>query len=143
MGWPERADVAMYVAKRGGTPFAVYAPEDDRSSIRRLTLLGELRQAIAADQLVLHHQPTIDLATGDVLRTEALLRWHHPEHGLMPPGEFMELAEMSGVIQPLTRWVLRESIQQVKRLDASCGSMHVAVDVSTRNLYEPAWSLDP
>jgi diguanylate cyclase (GGDEF)-like protein len=136
-GLARRADVAMYVAKRSGVPYAVYAPEDDRSSIRRLTLLGELRHAIAADQLVLHHQPTIDLATGEVLRSEALLRWRHPEHGLMPPGEFMELAEMSGVIAPLTRWVLRESIRQVKQLENDARSLHVAVNVSTRNLYEP------
>ncbi|MFP3907231.1 MAG: putative bifunctional diguanylate cyclase/phosphodiesterase, partial [Acidimicrobiales bacterium] len=136
-GLARRADVAMYVAKRAGTSFAVYAPEDDRSSIRRLTLLGELRQAIAANQLILHHQPTIDLSTGEVLRSEALLRWMHPEHGLMPPGEFIDLAEMSGVIQPLTRWVIRESIQQVSQLDGHGDTMHVAVNVSARNLYEP------
>jgi diguanylate cyclase (GGDEF)-like protein/PAS domain S-box-containing protein len=136
-GLARRADVAMYVAKRSGIPYAVYAPEDDRSSIRRLTLLGELRQAIHAEQLVLHHQPTIDLATGEVLRIEALLRWHHPEHGLMPPGEFVELAEMSGVIAPLTRWVLRESIRQVTQLHGDERSLHVAVNVSARNLYEP------
>jgi diguanylate cyclase (GGDEF)-like protein len=136
-GLARRADVAMYVAKRSGAPFAVYAPEDDRSSIRRLTLLGELRHAIAADQLVLHHQPTIDLGTGQVLRSEALLRWQHPQHGLMPPGEFMELAEMSGVIAPLTRWVLRQSIRQVKQLEGDASSLHVAVNVSARNLYEP------
>lgn len=132
-----RADVAMYVAKRAGVPWAVYAPEDDRSSIRRLTLLGELRQAIAHDQLVLHHQPTVDLVTGQVLRSEALLRWRHPQHGLMPPSEFMELAEMSGVIQPLTRWVIQQSIKQVKGLRNHGTDMHVAVNVSARNLYEP------
>ena len=136
-GLARRADVAMYVAKRSGVPYAVYAPEDDRSSIRRLTLLGELRHAISADQLVLHHQPTIDLATGEVLRTEALLRWRHPEHGLMPPGEFMELAEMSGVIAPLTRWVLHQSIRQVKAVANEFSDLHVAVNVSARNLYEP------
>ncbi len=132
-----RADVAMYVAKRAGAPYAVYAPEDDRSSIRRLTLLGELRQAIVADQLILHHQPTIDLDTGSVLRSEALLRWMHPEHGLMAPGEFMELAEMSGIIQPLTRWVLRQGIRQVRDLSRQGTDLHVAVNVSARNLYEP------
>src|SRR5690606_28665103 len=136
-GLAQRADVAMYVAKRSGVPYAVYAPEDDRSSIRRLTLLGELRHAIGAEQLVLHHQPTVDLATGEVLRIEALLRWRHPEHGLMPPGEFVALAEMSGVIAPLTRWVLRESVRQVTQLHDDERSLHVAVNVSARNLYEP------
>ncbi|MBK5221299.1 MAG: EAL domain-containing protein [Acidimicrobiia bacterium] len=136
-GLARRADVAMYVAKRTGGGHVVYAPEDDRSSIRRLTLLGELRQAITANQLVLHHQPTIELSTGKVLRTEALLRWKHPVHGLMPPADFMELAEMSGVIQPLTRWVLRQSIRQVKQLTVDGEFLHVAVNVSVRNLYEP------
>jgi diguanylate cyclase (GGDEF)-like protein/PAS domain S-box-containing protein len=136
-GLARRADVAMYVAKRSSASWAIYAPEDDRSSIRRLTLLGELRQAITANQLVLHHQPTIELATGRILRTEALLRWKHPEHGLMPPGEFMELAEMSGVIQPLTRWVLRQSIRQVRQLTVDGEFLHVAVNISARNLYEP------
>jgi diguanylate cyclase (GGDEF)-like protein/PAS domain S-box-containing protein len=136
-GLARRADVAMYVAKRSSTTWAVYAPEDDRSSIRRLTLLGELRQAITANQLVLHHQPTIELSTGRVLRTEALLRWKHPQHGLMPPGEFMELAEMSGVVQPLTRWVLRQSIRQVRQLTVDGEFLHVAVNISARNLYEP------
>ncbi|QGG95927.1 putative bifunctional diguanylate cyclase/phosphodiesterase [Actinomarinicola tropica] len=136
-GLARRADVAMYVAKRTSSTFAVYAPEDDRSSIRRLTLLGELRQAITQDQLVLHHQPTVELSTGHVLRTEALLRWKHPTHGLMPPGEFMELAEMSGVVQPLTRWVLRQSVRQVKQLSVDGQFLHVAVNVSARNLYEP------
>ena len=136
-GLARRADVAMYVAKRTSSTYAVYAPEDDRSSIRRLTLLGELRQAITQNQLVLHHQPTVELSTGTVLRTEALLRWKHPTHGLMPPGEFMELAEMSGVVQPLTRWVLRESVRQVKQLTVDGQFLHVAVNVSARNLYEP------
>jgi len=136
-GLARRADVAMYVAKRSNAAWAIYAPEDDRSSIRRLTLLGELRQAITANQLVLHHQPTIELSSGRVLRTEALLRWKHPQHGLMPPGEFMELAEMSGVIQPLTRWVLRESIRQVHKLTVDGEFLHVAVNISARNLYEP------
>ena len=127
----------MYIAKRTGSTYAIYAPEDDRSSIRRLTLLGELRHAITANQLVLHHQPTVELSTGKVLRTEALLRWQHPEHGLMPPGEFMELAEMSGVVQPLTRWVLAQSIRQVRQLTVDGEFLHVAVNISARNLYEP------
>ncbi len=105
-----RADVAMYTAKRTGGGVAVYAPEHDQSSIRRLSLLGELRRAIAEDELVLHFQPSVDLATGDVLAAEALVRWQHPVHGLMPPGEFIELAEVSGSIQALTRWVLERAV---------------------------------
>ena len=102
-----RADVAMYTAKRTGGGAAVYSPEHDQSSVRRLALLGELRRAIAEDELTLHYQPVVELATGRVQAVEALVRWEHPIHGLMPPGEFIELAEVSGLIQPLTRWVLQ------------------------------------
>ena len=111
-----RADVAMYTAKRnGGGGVAVYAPEHDQSSIRRLSLLGELRRAIAEDELVLHYQPSVDLATGDVRAAEALVRWQHPVHGLMPPAEFIELAEVSGTIQALTRWVLDRAVTTIGR----------------------------
>ncbi len=92
----QRADVAMYTAKRGGDGIAVYSPEHDQSSVRRLALLGELRRAIQNDELVLHYQPVLDLRTGGVRGVEALVRWQHPEFGLMPPGEFIELAEVSG-----------------------------------------------
>ena len=109
-----RADVAMYTAKRTGGGVAVYAPEHDQSSIRRLSLLGELRRAIAEDELVLHFQPSVDLATGDVRAAEALVRWQHPVHGLMPPAEFIELAEVSGTIQSLTRWVLERAVTTVR-----------------------------
>ena len=102
----QKADVAMYAAKRGGLGWSLYAPEHDQSSVRRLALLAELRTAINSDQLVLHYQPTLGLAEGRVEAVEALVRWQHPEHGLMAPVEFIELAELSGMIQGLTRWVL-------------------------------------
>ncbi len=89
---------------------AVYSPEHDQSSVRRLALLGELRRAISDDELVLHYQPAVDLRTGEVCGAEALVRWQHPTHGLMPPTEFIELAEVSGLIQPLTRWVLDRAV---------------------------------
>ncbi|HEY5154327.1 MAG TPA: diguanylate cyclase, partial [Acidimicrobiales bacterium] len=92
-----RADVAMYTAKRSGGGAAVYSPEHDQSSVRRLALLGELRRAITEDELTLHYQPVIDLASGVVRAVEALVRWEHPTHGLMPPVEFIELAEVSGL----------------------------------------------
>ena len=137
-----RADVAMYTAKRTGGGVAVYAPEHDQSSIRRLSLLGELRRAIAEDELVLHFQPSVDLATGDVLAAEALVRWQHPVHGLMPPGEFIELAEVSGSIQALTRWVLERAVTTVRTWCEQGVSLPVAVNLSVRNLYDldlPLW----
>jgi len=131
-----RADVAMYTAKRTGGGAAVYSPEHDQSSVRRLALLGELRRAIAENELTLHYQPVIELATGVVHAVEALVRWEHPTHGLMPPAEFIELAEVSGLIQPLTRWVLEHAVDQIvawRELDIR---LRVAVNLSVRNLYD-------
>ena len=137
-----RADVAMYTAKRTGGGYAFYAPEHDQSSIRRLSLLGEIRRAIAEDEFVLHFQPSVDLATGDLRGVEALVRWQHPVHGLMPPAEFIELAEVSGTIQALTRWVLERAIETICAWRDEGVVVPVAVNLSVRNLYDlelPAW----
>jgi diguanylate cyclase (GGDEF)-like protein/PAS domain S-box-containing protein len=131
-----RADVAMYTAKRSGGGSAVYSPEHDQSSVRRLSLLGELRRAIADDELVLHFQPSIDLRTGDICGAEALVRWEHPTHGLTPPTEFIELAEVSGLIQPLTRWVLERAVRQICSWRDEGVHLPVAVNLSVRNLYD-------
>ncbi len=131
-----RADVAMYTAKRTGGGAAVYSPEHDQSSVRRLALLGELRRAITEDELTLHYQPVIELATGAVVGVEALVRWDHPTHGLMPPSEFIELAEVSGLIQPLTRWVLAHAVDQIVQWRRAGIHLRVAVNLSVRNLYD-------
>jgi diguanylate cyclase (GGDEF)-like protein/PAS domain S-box-containing protein len=133
----QRADVAMYTAKRAGGGIALYSPEHDQSSVRRLALLGELRGAIEDDQLLLHYQPTLDLRTGFVRTVEALVRWQHPEHGLMPPAEFIELAEVSGTIQVLTRWVITTAVRQIVDWQRKGLELSVAVNLSVRNLYEP------
>src|SRR6185503_9837537 len=112
------------------------SPEHDQSSVRRLALLGELRRAITDDELVLHYQPAVDLRTGEVCGAEALVRWQHPTHGLMPPGEFIELAEVSGLIQPLTRWVIAHTVAQICAWQADGLSLRVAVNLSVRNLYD-------
>ena len=132
----QRADVAMYAAKRGGLGAAVYTPEADQSSVRRLALLGELRGAIQADDLVLHYQPSLDLTSGEVHSAEALVRWQHAEHGLMPPAEFIELAEVSGLIHPMTRWIIESALTQIRAwLDVGL-EIQVAVNLSVRNLYD-------
>ncbi len=133
----QRADVAMYTAKRAGGGIALYSPEHDQSSVRRLALLGELRNAIEDDQLLLHFQPTLDLRTGFVRTVEALVRWQHPEHGLMPPAEFIELAEVSGTIQVLTRWVITTAVRHIVEWQRRGLDLSVAVNLSVRNLYEP------
>jgi diguanylate cyclase (GGDEF)-like protein len=133
----QRADIAMYNAKRGGRGYAFYAPEDDRSSLRRLALVGELRRALEREELVLHYQPQIDVSTGAVLGVEALVRWQHPEHGLLPPSEFIELAEVSGTIQPLTKWVVRTAVRQAAELATAGHHLVMSANVSARNLYDP------
>ncbi|MGY2004273.1 putative bifunctional diguanylate cyclase/phosphodiesterase [Blastococcus sp. SYSU DS1024] len=107
------ADLAMYAAKaagRGG--IRVFTPDLRRAVQERLQLAGELREAIEHGQLVLHYQPVVQLATGDCSAVEALVRWQHPQRGLLEPGEFLPLAAQHGLIIPLTRWVLRAAARQ-------------------------------
>ena len=133
----QRADVAMYQAKRSGTGHAVYKAELDRSSIRRLTLLSELRHALDEGQFLMHYQPVVSVADGRTVRAEALVRWDHPTHGLIGPDDFIELAEVSGFIQPLTHWILAESIGCADRWWRAGHRVGVAVNLSVRNLYDP------
>jgi diguanylate cyclase (GGDEF)-like protein/PAS domain S-box-containing protein len=133
----QRADVAMYLAKRSGSGAAVYRAEDDRSSVERLTLIGDLPDAVAMEQFELHVQPCIDLRTGEVVRAEALVRWNHPRLGRLGPDRFIELAELSGAITPLTRWVLREGLVATQGWREAGHRIGLAVNLSVRNLYEP------
>jgi diguanylate cyclase (GGDEF)-like protein len=137
-----KADVAMYAAKEQRGGYEPYEPDRDRHDARRLTLLSELRQAIDADQLVLHYQPKADLATGRVLGVEALVRWQHPEHGLLPPDDFIPLAEPTGLIGPLTLAVLTESLRQCREWEDAGLELRVAVNVSVRNLYDERFAQD-
>ena len=133
----QRADVAMYAAKESNRSIETYASERDQYSPRRLALIGELRRAIASDELVVYFQPKADLATGAVVGVEALVRWHHPQHGLLPPDEFIPLAEHTGLIRPMTQWVLRAALQQCAAWQASGLGLSVAVNISARNLLDP------
>jgi diguanylate cyclase (GGDEF)-like protein len=108
-----RADVAMYRAKVQRTGIEYYDPASDPYSPERLVLAAQLRDGIARGELVLHYQPKLNIATGEVVGVEALVRWRHPTRGLMPPGEFIELAERTDVIGALTMSVLRMAIGQV------------------------------
>ncbi len=132
----QRADVAMYAAKRTGVGIGVYSPDNDQSSVRRLALLGELRGAISDDELVLFYQPSLDLDTGDVHSAEALVRWRHPTHGLMPPAEFIELAEVSGLIHPMTRWIIGSALDQIRAWLDDGIELKIGVNLSVRNLYD-------
>ncbi|GAB2502671.1 putative bifunctional diguanylate cyclase/phosphodiesterase [Arenimonas alkanexedens] len=137
----QRADVAMYQAKGTGSGHAVYDPAFDPHSPERLALLGELRKAIDADELVLHYQPKIDLRTGEVIGAEALVRWHHPTRGMVPPDQFILIAERTGLIKPLTHWVLGSALRQCQTWRREGGPPCVAVNLSARSLYDPNLSL--
>jgi diguanylate cyclase (GGDEF)-like protein len=132
----QRADVAMYLAKEQQTSFEVYRPERDHHTTRRLSLLGELHHALESRELVFHFQPVADLATGRITSTEALVRWEHPEHGLVPPDEFVPLAEPTGLIEPLTAYALAHALRQCREWLDEGLVVGVAVNVSVRNLYE-------
>jgi diguanylate cyclase len=134
----QRADVAMYAAKDAHLSYVVYDPGLDRHSPRRLGLLGQLRRALAAGELVVHYQPKADVRSGRIVGVEALVRWQHPENGLLGPGEFVPLAETTGLIRPLTSHVLEAALLQCRAwLDAGRG-LSVAVNLSTRCLLDLA-----
>jgi diguanylate cyclase (GGDEF)-like protein len=136
----QRADVAMYLAKESRAGFELYSAERDRHSPRRLALLGDLRRAIDDNSLVLHYQPKADMRTGGVRGVEALLRWNHAEHGPIPPDEFIPLAEHTGLIRPLTLFVLEEALAQCRRWNDTGVAVGVAVNLSVRNLYDPSFA---
>ena len=133
------ADIAMYQAKRQHTGIELYDAAADESSRLRLGLLAELRTAIAADQLVVHYQPKVASQTGAVEGFEALVRWNHPERGLIFPDEFIALAENTGLMRPLTSRVLDLALGQCAVWRAAGhGDLSVAVNLSTRNLLDAA-----
>ncbi|MBB4690396.1 putative bifunctional diguanylate cyclase/phosphodiesterase [Paractinoplanes abujensis] len=124
------ADLAMYKAKEaGGGVYASYDPAMHDALMRRLSLADDLRLALDRDELVLHYQPTVDLATGDIVGFEALVRWQHPTRGMVPPLEFIGIAESTGLIVPLGRWVLAEACRQAV---AWGRPVKMAVNVSVR-----------
>jgi diguanylate cyclase (GGDEF)-like protein len=126
------ADVAMYAAKENRNGVTVYEPKYDHYSPRRLTLAGELRQAIAASELLVTYQPQQDLATGSITAVEALVRWNHKVHGFIPPDEFIPVAEQTGLIVPLTDYVLTETLAQQVRWQRQGLDLEVSVNLSPR-----------
>ena len=131
-----KADLAMQVAKKRRSGFMVYSPECDPYNPRGLVLLGELRRALEGGQLVLHYQPKVELKSGAVIGAEALVRWRHPKRGLVPPNEFIALAERGGLIKRLTRWVLDEAVGQCESWKNAGTRLPVSVNLSARNLQD-------
>ena len=150
----QRADVAMYAAKEGHTGCEVYTPDDDSYTRYRLVLVAELRRALEKGDLALFYQPQVDLATGSITGAEALVRWHHPERGLLGPSEFIPAAERTGLIAPLTQYVLNEALRQCRTWQEAGLDWKVAVNLSARNLVDlqfpgqvgrllEKWRIDP
>ncbi|MGZ4287105.1 MAG: putative bifunctional diguanylate cyclase/phosphodiesterase, partial [Solirubrobacteraceae bacterium] len=132
----QKADVAMYRAKGGHVDFALYDERHDHNSPARLALTAALRTAVETEGLIVWYQPVLDLNTGDVLSVEALVRWQHPELGLLTPASFLEIAELTNLIKPLTQRVLDTSLAQVARWREQDIDVVVAVNVSTRVLVD-------
>ncbi len=135
----QRADAAMYVAKQRGGGISIYEHHHGHDQHERLGIVGELGRAIDDDQLVVHYQPLINLATNQVDRVEALVRWDHPTRGLISPANFIDVAEVSGIIRPLTRYVMRRAINDVSDFRRAGHEIGLALNISVRNLYEPSF----
>ncbi|MCU1692268.1 MAG: diguanylate cyclase/phosphodiesterase [Frankiales bacterium] len=130
----QRADVALYAAKETRGCAALYAPEGDLHSPEKLAMLGELREGIGAGQLTVHYQPKCDARSGLLVGLEALVRWQHPVRGLVPPDEFIPVAENTGLIGALTLEVLDQALQQARALRDAGRPLGVAVNLSVRVL---------
>ncbi len=135
----QNADTAMYRAKESGkNNFQFYTAEMNALIRERMAIENGLRQALARNEFVLHYQPQMDIKTGKMLGVEALVRWAHPEKGLIPPAVFIHVAEESGLIVPLGEWVLRTACQQRKRWqDAGLPHIRMAVNLSVRQFRDP------
>jgi diguanylate cyclase (GGDEF)-like protein len=132
----QRADIAMYEAKRSRLGFALYVPDEDPHSRERHALVGQLRRAVEDDNLVLHFQPIVSPVSGRLAGAEALVRWEHPARGTILPGEFIGLAEHTGLIRPITVWVMEEAIRQCVTWRAQGLEVRIEINLSARNLQD-------
>ncbi len=149
-----RAIIAARDSIHSGTEIVLYAGATERENPERLALIADLRRAIDHNELLLQYQPKVDIRTRTVTGAEALVRWQHPQRGLIPPNKFIGLAEQTGLIKPLTEWVLNEAMRQSSQWQQAGLRIPVAVNLSARNLRDPllpdklyqrlaAWKLDP
>jgi predicted signal transduction protein with EAL and GGDEF domain len=149
-----RGDVAMHVAKRTRRDWAEFSPEQEDSQLNRLVLTRELRTALENNELVLHYLPKVSLKTGRIEGVEALVRWHHPERGLIEPDEFISLAENTGVIPLLTMQVMSMALRQWRAWHDMGTDLRISVNLSPRLLLDSqlistvsglleTWGVDP
>jgi diguanylate cyclase (GGDEF)-like protein/PAS domain S-box-containing protein len=137
----KKVDLAMYHAKdTGRDSYQFFKPEMNARAIERQSLEDSLRYAIERQELILHYQPKFNLATGGIIGAEALIRWRHPQRGLIPPGQFITIAEDCGLIVPIGRWVLREACRQARVWQmAGLPPLCVAINISTVELRAPGF----
>lgn len=131
------AHVGMEMAPHGPYQTGLYSRKNDIYDERRLTLMSDLREALHHNQTELHYQPKISLSTGNVVGVEALIRWHHQERGWVPPIEFIPMAEKTGVIKHLTRWVVDQAMNDLKALHEIEPDLTISVNISARDLSSP------
>jgi diguanylate cyclase (GGDEF)-like protein len=137
----EQADIALYKAKESvGNTFTIYDPDMKHKSRRRLHLEMELRKALERKELLLFYQPLVDLQSGHIFGMEALLRWEHPNYGIIPPGDFIPLAEETGLIIPLGNWVLERACRQNQTWSLLAKKpLCVSVNISAHQIIQPGF----
>ncbi len=133
----QKAGVALGLAQSSNKGYATYQPALDKRSLKRLTLMSELRQAIDTQQLELFYQAKIDIASHSVIGVEALIRWHHPVHLIISPDEFIPMTERTRLIKLLTPWVLKQAFKQASRWRQQGLSLKISVNLSTKDLLDP------
>ena len=133
----QRAGVALHSAQRSNTGYAVYAPTSDKNNAYRLALMPELRYAIEKDSLDLFYQPKVSIKTGEICGAEALMRWNHPEHGYVPPDEFIPMAERNRVIKQLTQWMMKRAFRDCARWHKEGLPITISVNLSVKDLHDP------
>jgi diguanylate cyclase (GGDEF)-like protein/PAS domain S-box-containing protein len=132
-----RAEIALFVAKRARGACVSYAAEYEKHGASRLTMMAELRRAIQEKELLLHFQPLVSLRDRSLSGVEALVRWKHPQHGMIPPADFIPFAEKTRLIQPLTRWVMTTALRQCRAWHEAGRRIPVAVNIAMRDLLDP------
>ncbi|MEH6442469.1 MAG: EAL domain-containing protein [Oceanospirillaceae bacterium] len=133
------ADTALHQTRKNRQPTQVYDAEFDTNSIERLSLINDFKNAVSGDQLVLYYQPKLDFKSGVITHMEALVRWQHPSLGMIPPDDFIPVAEQTGQINDLTCWVLKTAIDQYNRWLAMGMDFNIAINISAENFRDPAF----